>query len=130
MGMPLMGNAVMAYQGFPHMGCRQNASQGMFFFQISGRADTWKHRCIHITQKKSHIPLLHGKPCRQFYRHCGLSGTGASPDCQHLVFILRLPVRRVVTVSPAENTVFQKIQGLFHPTFLGFFQSGLICFFF
>lgn len=81
MGKPLMSDAVMAHQGLRHMGGRKNASQGMFFFQISRWADTGKHGRIHITQKKSHIPFLHGQPCCQFYRHSGLSRSRASPYC-------------------------------------------------
>lgn len=121
-----MSNTVMAYQRFRHMGCCQNTPQRMLLFQVSRRTDTGKHRCIHITQKESHILLLHGKTRRQLHCCRGFTRSRTSPDCQHLILIFRFPVRRAVPGSPAENTVFQKIQGLLHLAFLCFALFGLL----
>lgn len=105
-----MSNTVMAYQRFRHMGCCQNTPQRMLLFQVSRRTDTGKHRCIHITQKESHILLLHGKTRRQLHCCRGFTRSRTSPDCQHLILIFRFPVRRAVPGSPAENTVFRKFK--------------------
>ena len=81
-----MSNTVMAYQRFRHMGCCQNTPQRMLLFQVSRRTDTGKHRCIHITQKESHILLLHGKTRRQLHCCRGFTRSRTSPDCQHLPY--------------------------------------------
>ena len=104
-----MSNTVMAYQRFRHMGCCQNTPQRMLLFQVSRRTDTGKHRCIHITQKESHILLLHGKTRRQLHCCRGFTRSRTSPDCQHLSLVYRGDEKSAGQFLEAQNQILTEL---------------------